>query len=106
MSETIQKIMAVVTGALIAVGAFALIASTQASAAPGGMPAAHNASGSEWGMAVKGAAQAGVLSVHTSGGKAGGMPAAHEVDGKTFGSVVNMLAQSAPGAISVHVSGR
>jgi hypothetical protein len=36
----------------------------------------------------------------------GGMPAAHGVDGKTFGAAVSGLAQSAPGAVAAHVSGK
>ena len=36
----------------------------------------------------------------------GGAPAAHGVDGKTFGGLVSGLAQSAPGAVAAHVSGR
>jgi hypothetical protein len=36
----------------------------------------------------------------------GGMPAAHGIDGKTFGAAVSALAQSAPGAVATHVSGK
>ena len=36
----------------------------------------------------------------------GGMPAAHGVDGKAFGAAVSGLAQSAPGAVAAHVSGK
>jgi hypothetical protein len=51
---------------------------------------------------------------HVSGGKsggndssnAGGAPAVHGIDGKTFGAAVSGLAQSAPGAVAAHVSGK
>ena len=36
----------------------------------------------------------------------GGAPAAHGADGKTFGGLVSALAQSEPGAVAAHVSGR
>jgi hypothetical protein len=36
----------------------------------------------------------------------GGAPAKHGVDGKTFGYLVSQLAQSYPGAVADHVSGR
>ena len=36
----------------------------------------------------------------------GGMPAAHGVDGPTFGGAVSGLAQTDPGALAGHVSGR
>ena len=36
----------------------------------------------------------------------GGVPAAHGVDGETFGSLVSDLAQSEPGAIAAHVTGK
>jgi hypothetical protein len=34
------------------------------------------------------------------------MPAAHGTDGKTFGGLVSDLAQSGPGAVAGHVSGK
>ena len=36
----------------------------------------------------------------------GGTPGAHGVSGKDFGAAVSGLAQSAPGAIAGHVSGK
>jgi len=36
----------------------------------------------------------------------GGMPRAHCVDGKAFGALVSELAQSAPGAVAEHVTGK
>ena len=36
----------------------------------------------------------------------GGAPGAHGVDGKTFGGLVSDLAQSEPGAVAGHVSGK
>jgi len=36
----------------------------------------------------------------------GGTPAAHGLDGKAFGAAVSGLAQSAPGAIGAHASGK
>jgi hypothetical protein len=93
--------------AAIALGCVALGAPA-ASAAPGGMPAAHELTGKEFGAAVSGAAQSapGAIAAHVSGAKAGGMPAAHELTGKEFGAAVSGAAQSAPGAIAAHVSGR
>lgn len=36
----------------------------------------------------------------------GGMPAAHGVSGHDFGKAVSSLAQSAPGAVAAHVTGK
>ena len=43
---------------------------------------------------------------YQNNGRAGGMPAAHGVDGRTFGGAVRGLAQTNPGALASHVSGR
>ena len=39
-------------------------------------------------------------------GDPGRMPAAHGVDGRTLRSAVSGLAQSAPGAVAAHASGK
>ena len=36
----------------------------------------------------------------------GGAPGAHGVDGKDFGKAVSALAQSEPGAVAAHVTGK
>ena len=36
----------------------------------------------------------------------GGAPAAHGLSGADFGAAVSSLAQSAPGAVAAHVSGK
>ncbi|MGC9346551.1 MAG: hypothetical protein ACP5JG_00310 [Anaerolineae bacterium] len=77
-------------------------------AAPGGMPAAHGASGAEWGEAVSAAAQMGGLGEHASGGNGGGngggMPAAHGLAGAAWGEAVSTAAQM--GGLGGHAGGR
>jgi hypothetical protein len=95
---TVSLVLTLVMAVMVANVAFA----------SGGAPAAHGASGREFGAAVSALAQSapGALAEHTSGGAAGGAPAAHGVDGRTFGYLVSMMAQSAPGAVAAHVSGK
>jgi len=95
---TVSLVLTLVMAVMIANVAFA----------SSGAPAAHGATGREFGAAVSAFAQSapGALAEHTSGGAAGGAPAAHGVDGRTFGYLVSMMAQSAPGAVAAHVSGK
>ena len=80
-----------VTALVMALALTAVFAGS-ALAAPGGAPAAHELSGSEWGATVSYLATNGMMPYHERG-NGGGMPAAHGLSGSAWGSAVSGLAQ-------------
>jgi hypothetical protein len=99
--KSMKKLIVSTVMATFAAGSIAI-------AQEGGAPAAHGASGADWGGAVSAAAQEGGIGGHASaensGGKAGGAPAAHDMSGSEFGGAVSGAAQE--GGLSDHASGR
>jgi hypothetical protein len=80
-----------VSGLILAL-ALTFVFTGTALAAPGGAPGAHGLSGADWGKAVSGLAQAGMMPYHDRS-NGGGMPAAHGLSGSDWGAAVSALAQ-------------
>lgn len=75
--------------------------------AAGGVPAAHDSEGQDFGDMVSELAKTepGAIADHVAESDAGGgMPAAHCVSGKVFGELVSGLAKTEPGAVAAHVA--
>ncbi len=76
-----------------------LLLSFSALSFAGGMPAAHELSGREFGAAVS-SLEPGAIADHVSMGRGMGMPALHGVSGREFGGAVSALP---PGAVADHI---
>jgi hypothetical protein len=75
--------------------------------AAGGVPAAHDSEGQDFGDMVSELAKTepGAIADHVAECDAGGgMPAVHCVSGKEFGELVSGMAKTEPGAVAAHVA--